>query len=105
MVDSMRVDFEQIPWGSQSLGMRVKRSRRLGCQIRMVEVGLDFGEADWCEEGHVGYILQGVLETEIGGRTERLNAGDGLIIPSGREHRHRSRAVEGPVRLILIDDV
>ena len=47
--------------------MRVKRVVRDGKQIRLVEVGPDSGESDWCEEGHVGFILEGELETNIDG--------------------------------------
>ena len=102
--ESIRIDFDQIDWDDKSAGMRVKRLWRHGKQMRMIEIGPDSGEPDWCEEGHVGFILEGALETNIDGMIERLSAGDGLIIPSGNEYRHKSKSVDGVVRLVLVDD-
>ena len=103
-MDSIRVDLDQIAWDNKSAGTRVKRQLRHGKQMRLIEIGPDSGEPDWCEEGHVGYILEGELETSIDGTIVRLSAGDGLIIPSGKEYRHKPKAVNGAVRLILVDD-
>ena len=105
MMKSIRIDFDQISWDTRSAGMRVKRIFQDGRQMRLIEIKPDAGEANWCEEGHVGYILQGSLETDIDGTIERLSAGDGMIIPSGKIYRHKSKAVGGVVRLILIDNV
>jgi len=103
-MNSIRIDFDKINWDNKSAGMRVKRLLRHGKQMRLIEIGPDSGEANWCEVGHVGYILEGELETNIDGTIERLSAGDGLIIPSGKEYRHKSKAVNGVVRLVLVDD-
>ena len=103
-MDSIRVDFNRLEWDDNSAGMRVKSLCRHGQQMRMIEIGPDSGEPDWCEEGHVGFILDGELETNINGTIERLSAGDGLIIPSGKEYRHKSKAARGIVRLVLVDD-
>jgi len=103
-VNSVRVDFDRIGWDNKSAGMHVKRMLRHGKQIRMVEIGPESGEPDWCEVGHVGYIVEGELETNIDGQIERLSAGDGLIIPSGVKYRHKSKAINGVVWLILVDD-
>ncbi len=103
-MNSVRIDFDRIVWDNRSAGMRVKRILRHGKQLRLVEIGPDSGEADWCETGHIGYVLEGELETNINGTIERLSAGDGLIIPSGKKYRHKSKSVKGVVRMILIDD-
>jgi glyoxylate utilization-related uncharacterized protein len=63
--------------------MRLKRLWRHGKQMRMIEIGPDSGEPDWCEEGHAGFILEGGLKVNIDGMITRLSARDGLIIPSG----------------------
>jgi len=104
-MNSIRINFDQIEWDNKSAGMRVKRVVRNGKQLRLVEIGPDSGEANWCEEGHVGYILEGELETNINGSVERMSAGDALLIPSGRQYRHKSKAVGSAVRLVLIEDV
>ena len=103
-MNSIRIDFDQIDWDNKSAGMLVKSEWRHGKQMRMIEIGPDSGEPDWCEAGHVGFILKGELETNIDGMTERLSAGDRLIIPSGKKYRHKSKAVTGVIRLVLVDD-
>ena len=103
-MNSIRVDFDQIAWDKKQAGMSVKCCLRHGKQMRLVEIRPDSGESNWCEEGHIGYILEGELETSIDGTIQRLFAGDGIIIPSGEKYRHKSKAVNGVVRLILIDD-
>ena len=104
-MNSIRIIFDQIEWDYKSAGMRVKRVVRDGKQLRLVEIEPDSGEANWCEEGHVGYILEGELETNINGSVEQLSAGDGLIIPGGGKYRHKSKVVGDLVRLILVEDV
>ena len=104
-MDSIRINFDQIEWDYKSAGMRVKRVVRDGKQLRLVEIGPDAGDANWCEEGHVGYVLEGELETNINGSVERLTAGDGLFIRGGKEHRHKSKAVGSFVRLFLFEEV
>ena len=104
MVDASRVDFDRYEWDYTSPGMRVKRALCNGKQLRLVEIGSEFGEPEWCEAGHVGYVLEGELEIHFERVSERLSAGDGLYIVSGREMRHRARAVRGIARLILVED-
>ena len=36
---------------------------------------------------------------------ENANAGDGLLIPSGKQYRHKSKAIGGRVRLFLFEEV
>jgi len=103
-MESIRIDFSRIDWDTRSAGMRVKRAVQQGKQVRLVEIGPDTGEADWCEVGHVGYVLEREIETSFDGAVERLTAGDGLVIPGGKKYRHKSKAINGTVRLLLVDD-
>ena len=43
-------------------------------------------------------------EENIDGIIERFLAGDVLSIPGGREYRHKSKALNGIVRLIFLDN-
>jgi len=72
-MDSIRIDFNQIAWDDKSAGMRVKRQLRHGRQMRLIEIVPVSGEPDWCEDGHVGYILEGDLETSIDGTIVQLS--------------------------------
>jgi quercetin dioxygenase-like cupin family protein len=104
-MNSIRINFDQIEWDNKSAGMRVKRITRNGNQIRLVEIEPDSGEANWCEEGYIGYVLEGELETNVNGSVERMSAGDALLIPSGRQYRHKSKAIGGRVLLFLFEEV
>jgi uncharacterized cupin superfamily protein len=65
--------------------------------------------AEWCEEGHRGYVLAGEIEYEFDDGREPLRAGEGdaFLLPhaplGAGAHRGRNLA-PGPTRLFLIDD-
>ena len=62
-------------------------------------------EPHWCEKGHIGYVLEGQLEITF--ENERLvyNPGDGIFIPSGKEHKHSGRVLSEVVRVIFVEDL
>ncbi len=99
-----RVDFELLPWQAPAPGVRFKACEHDGQRLRMAEFTKDFVEADWCVKGHVGYVLEGVIEVDFHKREEVFVAGDGLFIPPGNEHGHKAHAVTNSVTLILVDE-
>jgi len=42
-------------------GARSKFFQQEDKQIRLVEFTDEFVEPDWCEKGHIGYVLEGTL--------------------------------------------
>ncbi len=99
-----RVDFESMPWQSPAPGVRSKAWEHNGSRLRLAEFTKEFVEADWCVKGHVGYVLEGVIEVDFHTKQEVLVAGDGLFIPPGHEHGHKARAITNTVTLILVED-
>ena len=99
-----RVDLESMPWQAPAPGVRFKAYDHDGRRLRLAEFTKEFVEADWCVNGHVGYVLEGVIEVDFRKRQEVFVAGDGLFIPPGKEHGHKARAVTSSVTLILVDD-
>ena len=90
-------------WESPSDGVRQKRSKAGPAELRLVEIEDSAEHPSWCEVGHAGCIVEGVLEIEFDGETVRFAAGDGILISPGVAHRHRPRAVSKRVRLALVD--
>ncbi len=100
----MRVNFEKMDWVSPSPGVRFKSFVRNGRQLRFVEFNEQFREPDWCENGHIGYILEGILEIDFNGTKQIYESGDGVFILKGDAEKHKARAIGGPVRLILVEE-
>jgi quercetin dioxygenase-like cupin family protein len=99
-----KVDFDALDWQSQLPGVRFKVHRAHGKQIRLVELTAEFVEPEWCERGHIGLVLEGVLEVDFGGDLVAYEAGEGLFIPSGSEGGHKARSLTPTVRLVLVED-
>ena len=73
-------------------------------RVRLVEYSSDM-EPHWCNKGHHGYILDGRFELEFDSGTVVYEAGDGVFIPDGEEHRHKGRVLTDVVRVIFVEDI
>jgi quercetin dioxygenase-like cupin family protein len=73
--------------------------------VRLVEFTPEFVEAQWCEKGHVGFVLSGELGIDFSGRVVRFPEGSALLIPAGPEHAHKARVLAPMVRLFLVEEV
>jgi len=56
----------------------------------------------WCAKGHVGHIVDGILELEFADRVVTAATGDVLFIPGGPEHTHRAKTAT--VTALFIED-
>jgi hypothetical protein len=97
-----RFDFEPVPWASPMSGIRHKIFPFEDRRLRLVEYSADM-EPHWCERGHAGLILEGQFQIEFADGTEVFNAGDGIAIPDGSEHRHRATVLSAPVRAVFVE--
>lgn len=102
--EQYKIDFESLPWEAPAPGVRYKKCRRNGQQLRLVEFTKEFVEADWCVKGHAGYVLEGVIAVDFHGKDMVLVAGNGLFIPPGKEHGHKARAITDAVTLVLVEE-
>lgn len=103
-MQSYLVRFDELAWQSPASGLRFKACRSAGKQLRLAEFTPEFREAEWCEKGHVGYLLEGILEVRFRSVTVTYRAGDALLIPAGFEHGHKARALTSVARLVLMED-
>ena len=101
---SLRIDFEQIPWQPALPGSRFKLAVRGKQQLRLLEFTREFVEPDWCTRAHSGILLEGELEIDFHGHTERYVQGSGLFIPGGTASGHKARAVSERALLFLVED-
>ncbi|HXU92499.1 MAG TPA: hypothetical protein VFP33_02465 [Gallionella sp.] len=60
---------------------------------------------DWCEKGHVGFVIQGELEIDFHGHLVRYPEGSGIFIPAGAESGHKARSITPSVLLFLVEDI
>lgn len=100
-----KAEFAAQNWEMPSPGMRMKVCRQADMQTRLVEFTKDFVEPDWCLRGHVGYVLDSRIEIDFHGEVEAFGPGDGIIIPSGEEHKHKARALTKTVTLVLMEGI
>ena len=71
-------------------------------RARIVEYSPGYVADHWCERGHVVYVLDGELVTELrDGRTFALVTGQSYLVADG-DGAHRSRAPRG-ARLLIVD--
>jgi quercetin dioxygenase-like cupin family protein len=100
-----KVDFASIPWTEGREGVRFKIHRQGNRQLRLVEFATGNGDPHWCEEGHIGYVLEGGLEIEFPDATHEFRTGDGLFIPAGAAAAHRSVTIVPGTRLLMVEEL
>lgn len=72
-------------------------------RVRIVEYSPGYLADHWCERGHVLYVLEGELVTELkDGRTFTLKPGQSYQVSDGGDAPHRS-ATAGGAKLFVVD--
>jgi len=69
-----------------------------------VEFTSEFVEPQWCEKGHIGFVLSGTLEITFRDQVILYPEGSGIFIAPGLASAHKGRAVTPVVRLVLVED-
>ena len=67
-----RIDFDGKEWKTPFPGSRYKAYRSGDRLVRIAEFTPEFTEADWCEKGHIGYVIEGSMQIDCHGRIEIL---------------------------------
>jgi quercetin dioxygenase-like cupin family protein len=98
-----RIDFDGLDWITAAPGARFKTFEREGNRLRLLEFTPQFVEADWCRKGHVGVVLEGVLEIDFSGSVERFETGQALCIPPGEAGQHKAHALSERVLLFVVE--
>ena len=104
-MEQHRILFDALEWQDGIHGARFKVFRSGTKQLRLLEFTSGFVEPDWCEKGHVGFVIQGELEIDFYGSIVRYPQGSGIFIPAGAASGHRVRSNTSLVLLFLVEDV
>lgn len=104
-MNSFKVDFDSLEWQQGRPGVRFKVYCQGSRQLRLVEFATTEGDPHWCEQGHIGYVLQGGLEIDVNGQVVSLVAGDGLFIPTGPATAHRGVKITRGTRLLMVEEL
>jgi quercetin dioxygenase-like cupin family protein len=104
-MSAFKIDFENMQWQHIRPDVRQKIYCEGSRQIRLVEFDTSEGAEDWCEAGHIGYVLHGSLSISFDGKVISFRAGDGLFIPSGAKTRHRSVSITAGTQLLMVEDI
>ncbi|KAA2215107.1 DHCW motif cupin fold protein [Teichococcus oryzae] len=72
-------------------------------RMRVVEYSPGYLADHWCDRGHVLYVLDGELKTELkDGRCFTFSAGQGYTVSDFGDAAHRSSSENG-ARLFIVD--
>lgn len=107
--------MEQIPFGTTDwdtvsatthpgeTGTALWRTREFGAvRVRVVEYSPGYLADHWCSKGHILFVLEGELETELAdGRSFVLRSGMSYQVADNAEP-HRSRTRSG-AKLFIVD--
>lgn len=104
-MEQYRILFDELEWQDGIRGARFKVFRSGNKQIRLLEFTSEFIEPDWCEKGHVGFVVQGELEIDFRGTVLRYPQGAVLNIPSGAKSGHKARSIAKVTQLFLVEEI
>jgi hypothetical protein len=104
-MNQYKVQFDSMEWQNGIHGARFKAFCSGAKQLRLLEFTSEFVEPDWCEKGHVGFVVQGELEIDFHGHLVRYPEGSGIFIPSGAKSGHKARSITPTVLLFLVEDI
>ena len=99
-----KIELKQAPWESPMKRLRFKVIKDSRKQLRVVEYSNEM-EPHWCEKGHMGYVLEGQMEIQFTHKKVVFYPGDGLLIPSGKDHRHSAKVLSEKAVLIMFEDL
>jgi quercetin dioxygenase-like cupin family protein len=110
MMQMSDIPFGTTDWGAVAetvhpgeTGTARWRTREFaGIRVRVVEYSPGYLADHWCSKGHILYVLEGVLHTELeDGRKVTLLPGNSYQVADGAE-AHRSSTETG-ARLFIVD--
>lgn len=100
------VDWQSVPVTEHpgEVGVALWRTMAMGdVRVRQVEYSSGYVADHWCDQGHILFVLEGELVTELqDGRTFRLTRGMSYQVSSSGDAAHRSSSETG-AKLFIVD--
>ena len=104
MEDRGVVSFDDQKWEHEADGVRALVCNVDAVRWAIVEYAPGAGRPEFCDVGHKGFVISGVIEYEFSsGRTLVALAGQGFVLPADDPHRGRNSGAE-TARLLVIDE-
>jgi len=100
-----KVNFDSMEWQSNREGARFKLYREGSHQLRLVEFTSGETAPEWCSQGHIGFVLSGGLDIDVGGKVVSYAEGDGIFIASGQANSHRACSITPGTRLVMVEEI
>lgn len=102
---SGKLDFDSIASADDQPDIHSRAAAALGQRWAIVEYERGAARAEWCTDGHRGYVLAGqiVYEFEDGSAPLAITEGQGFFLAAGTGHRGHNPG-KTATRLFLIDD-
>ena len=103
--------FTVVDWSSEprtehsgEAGVAYWRTRTIGdMRVRLVEYSPGYMADHWCDRGHVLFVIEGELTTELrDGRQYQLTAGMSYHVSDLGDSPHRSTTATG-AKLFIVD--
>lgn len=104
MTVNYKLEFDQLDWQSPVAGVRHKFIEQDNVRVRLVEYSPEM-PPHWCEKGHYGYLIEGLLEIEYLDSTVTYKPGDAILIPDGPEHKHRGRVLSERALVFFVEKI
>jgi quercetin dioxygenase-like cupin family protein len=102
---SYRIEFDKMLWDESVEGARIKSFISGNQQVRIVKFSEDFVEQDWCQKGHVGYVIDGKFSIDYNGTLELYKKGDIIFIPEGEQSKHKTILDKGEKVTLLLFEI
>jgi hypothetical protein len=99
------IDWQQVPATEQpgETGWVCSRTIQLGpLRVRVLEYSANYLADHWCRKGHVMYVLEGEVETQLEDGRVFINSQGMSYVVSDEMSSHRSFSKLG-ARLLLVD--
>jgi quercetin dioxygenase-like cupin family protein len=99
-------DWSTVPASEHAgtTGVATWRTLEIGdVRVRVVEYSPGYRANHWCDRGHILYVIEGELDTELkDGRSFKLRAGMSYQVSDFGDAPHRSSTRTG-ARLFVVD--
>jgi hypothetical protein len=99
------IDWQQVPATEQPGETGWVRSRAIQLdllRVRVLEYSVNYLADHWCQKGHVMYVLEGEVETQMEDGRVFINSQGMSYVVSDEMSSHRSFSRQG-ARILLVD--
>ncbi len=100
-----KIDFSDMEWESPLSGLKSKAFKKDNKQIRLLELSIELEHPEWCETGHIGYVVEGEIEIIFDDESVKYQKGDSIYISAGKEERHIPKPITEKVILFMVEEV